>query len=490
MGEQPHVVIIGAGFGGLCMAAEVLRSGVATVSVFEEGPDVGGIWRDNTYPGCGCDVPSHLYSFSFAKYRSATTRFPRQTEILDYLRDVTQRFDLRRHIHFHSPVTAAAYDDATGKWTVTVGNGDTHEADVVVSAVGQLHRPKLPDITSKETFAGPAFHTAQWDDSVDVTGRDVAVIGNGSSAAQLIGPLAELARSVTVYQRTPNWVLPKPAAGFGPITKALLTVVPGAHAAYRAAVYVAADLALAPVISRGWSTPLLRYVASRHLSRSVTSPELQQRLTPDYPIGCKRILVDSDFYPALNRENVELVTDGIHSIVPSGVVTDDGRERSADIVVFATGFRTTEFLVPMTVTGRGGADLQQRWLDGAEAYLGIAIPEFPNFFLIHGPNTILGHNSNIFMIECQVHYVINCLRLLKQSPHSVLEVSVGAMTKYQQWLSKRIGRTVWHACNSWYKTDGGRVTNPWPAPTMRYYWMTRANPTRALELHPVRATAG
>lgn len=479
MNISTKVVIIGAGFGGLCMAAALKRAGQDSFVVLEKGHDVGGIWRDNIYPGCGCDVPSHLYSFSFEKYRSARSRYPAQPEILDYLTGVTDKYQLRRHLRTGAEVVSAEYDEIARRWTVRTAAGDTFTADVVVCAVGQLHRPKQPDITGRTDFTGAAFHTARWNPNQDLTDRDVAVIGTGSSAAQLLPHVARQARRVRVYQRTPNWVLPKPKPEFGPLTRAVFRRAPGIQSAYRALVYFAADLALTPVITKGWSFLPAEWAARWHLRRQVPDPALRARLTPDYPIGCKRIVVDSDFYPAFARENVDLVTEPISRITRDGIEVAGGRQDRADVIVYATGFRTTEFLVPMTVRGRDGAVLHDSWQAGAEAYLGIAVEGFPNFFLVHGPNTILGHNSNIFMIECQVHFIMNCLRLLP----GAVEVRSEAMRDYRDWLNTAIGRTVWPAgCLSWYKTESGRVTNPWPASTLRYRKLVRQDPTAAFSV--------
>jgi len=480
-GEHSAVAVIGAGFGGLGMAAALKQAGMDSFTVFEKGHDVGGIWRDNTYPGAGCDVPSHLYSFSFAPYRSDTVRYPGQRDILAYLQHTADLEGLRQHLRTDTEIASAEYDETAARWTLTTRRGDRHTADVVVFAVGQLHRPKLPDITGREDFTGPAFHTAQWDHTQDLTGRRVAVIGTGSSAAQLVPLVADAASQVTVYQRTANWVMPKPTADFGPLMRQAFRRVPALQSAYRAATYLAADAGLSPVVSRGWSARPVAWLARRHLRRQVPDPVLRAKLTPDHPIGCKRIIIDSAFYPALRRDNVDLVTDTIERIDATGIRTTDGTHRTADVIIYSTGFRASEFLVPMDVLGRGGARLHDRWADGAEAYLGIAYPEFPNMFLIHGPNTILGHNSNVFIIECQVHYIMNCLRLLHGA--RAIEIRAETMAAYRHWLTKALAGTVWQAgCQSWYQNPAGRVTNPWPLSTMHYRRLTRRDPRPAFHI--------
>jgi cation diffusion facilitator CzcD-associated flavoprotein CzcO len=471
---RSRVAIVGAGFGGLGLAVRLEQAGDDFV-VFEEGPEVGGIWQWNTYPGCGCDVPSHLYSYSFARYRDGTVRYPRQPEILAYLRGVADDFGIRPHLRLNTPITSAVWDDPAAHWTLTTAGGDEHIAAVVVFAVGQLHRPFVPELPGGDRFRGAVFHTAEWDHRTDLAGRDVAVIGTGSSAAQMIPRVAETALRVTVYQRTANWVIPKPGPRFDGVTRWLLRRFPGAHTAYRAVTWLVADAVGAPVIQRGWSARPVRWLARWHLRRQVPDPGLRSHLTPDHEPGCKRIVVDSDYYPALQRPNVELVTDPVDAVTPTGIDAG-GVHRPADVLVYATGFRTSEFLVPLTVRGRGGVDLQKRWQDGAEAYLGMTLPEFPNLILIHGPNTILGHNSNVFIIECQARYVMRWLELLRGDRVAV-EVKPEVMEAYRRWLGETVRRTVWQGgCRSWYMTPSGRVVNSWPTSAWRYWWVTRRDP--------------
>ncbi|GGS51331.1 flavin-binding monooxygenase [Planobispora rosea] len=472
----PTVAIIGAGFGGLCMAIQLHRAGIGSFTVFEKGDDVGGTWRDNTYPGAGCDIPSHLYSFSFERYSSWTRRYPGQPEILGYLEECADKYGLRSRIRLNTEVVSAAYDETLGRWRVRaadVAEGRESEElfDVVVSAVGQLNRPHLPEIPGMSSFAGPSFHSARWDHSQDLTGRRVAVIGTGSSAAQLIPPVAEAAGHLDVFQRTPNWVIPKPDAAFNRAARAVFHHLPFTQRVYREWIYRYAEGTLYRALAGGWSTGLLRKRALDHLHAQVPDPELRAKLTPDYPIGCKRVVIDSAFYPALTRQNVDVVTDRIVRIVPEGVETETGI-READAIVYATGFLTTEFLVPMEIAGRQGRRLHDEWKDGAEAYLGIAVPNFPNLFLLYGPNTNLGHNSIVFMIECQVRYIMGCLpHLTERGP---MEVRPEAMDTWRRALDRAMDHMVWQAgCASWYKNAAGRVTNNWPGSTPLYRRLTR-----------------
>ncbi|TDE32844.1 NAD(P)/FAD-dependent oxidoreductase [Nonomuraea mesophila] len=476
----PSVAIIGAGFGGLCMAIQLQRAGIRSYTVFERAGALGGTWRDNSYPGAGCDIPSHLYSYSFEKYASWTRRYPEQPEILAYLEHCADKYDVRRRIRPNTEVRRAAFDGA--RWQVTTapaGGGEEHtEAfDVVVMSVGQLNRPRLPDIPGMADFEGVSFHSARWNHDHDLAGRRVAVIGNGSSAAQLISRVAEQAEHLDVYQRTPNWVIPKPDATFGRPVRLAFRLVPGLQRAYREWIYRYAETTLYPALAQGWSADLLRKRALRHLRDQVPDPALRAALTPSYPPGCKRVIIDSSFYPALTRPNVDVVTDRIVRVTPKGVETTGGL-READTIVYATGFLSTEFLAPMEIVGRDGLTLAEQWKDGAEAYLGISVPRFPNMFLLYGPNTNLGHNSIVFMLECQVDHIMACLPHL--SLNGPIEVRPEAMAAWRRRLDAAMERMVWGGgCQSWYKTAEGRVTNNWPGPTTLYRRLTARPPIPA-----------
>ncbi|MFI6534270.1 flavin-containing monooxygenase [Nonomuraea sp. NPDC050547] len=519
---SPRIAIIGAGFGGLCMAIQLERAGITSYTVFEKAGEVGGTWRDNSYPGAGCDIPSHLYSFSFEKYASWTRRYPGQPEILGYLAHCADKYGVRGKIRFHTEVSAAVFDG--DHWHLTTRPCDTaaaptrtsppddpeagipgndgpradtpgndgprddrpvlgvggvriEEFEVVVAGVGQLNRPLVPDIPGMADFEGVSFHSARWNHDHDLSGRRVAVIGTGSSAAQFIPPVAGRAGHLDVFQRTPNWVIPKPDAAFGPLTRLALHFVPGLQRAYREWIYRYAEGTLYPALARGWSEGLLRNRALGHLRAQVADPGLRAKLTPDYPPGCKRVVIDSKFYPALTRPNVDVVTDRIVRITAEGVETTRGL-READTIIYGTGFRSTEFLAPIAFTGRGGQRLDERWKQGAEAYLGISVPDFPNLFLLYGPNTNLGHNSIIFMIECQVNHIMNCLPYL--ADRGPMEVRAEAMAAWSRQLDVAMARMVWgNGCRSWYKTTEGRVTNNWPGPTPLYRKLTALPPLPA-----------
>ncbi|MCM6774440.1 NAD(P)/FAD-dependent oxidoreductase [Nocardia sp. CDC159] len=462
------IVIIGAGFGGIGMGVALRNAGTTNFIITEEADQLGGVWRDNTYPGCACDVPSHLYSFSFAPYRDTRQRYPGQRQILEYLDCVAHDHKLERHLHCRTAITEATYRDDLCRWDLTTGSGGRIRADILIFAAGQLHRPHVPAIAGMAGFTGTITHTADWDHTQDLRGCDVAVIGTGSSAAQLLPHLAAVARKVSVYQRTPHWVLPKPAAEFGPATRALLHL-PGGHHLYRQAVRWGSDLVLAPIMHRGWSARPAEWLARTHLRRSITDPALRAALTPHYPIGAKRIIFDSHFYSALSRDNVELVTSRIERVTESGIKTVDNVHRNSDAIILATGFRATEFLAPTTVRGRDGMLLQQLWADGAYAFLGVAVRGFPNMYLLAGPNSFNPAGSNPTMKEAQSDYILKCLRWQKESNADALEVSALADARYRQWLDQSLAKTVWpRVTSSWYRHPNGRITNPWPATAHRY----------------------
>ncbi|MGN2636893.1 flavin-containing monooxygenase [Nocardia takedensis] len=482
------VAVIGAGFGGIGMGVALKQAGYDDFVILEKGDRVGGVWRENTYPGCDCDVPSHLYSFSFAPYRSARRRYPGQEQILDYLVGVTEEYGLTPHLRLNTTLTAATYREEHGDWDLETADGQHIRAQVVIFALGQLHRPYVPDIPGHADFAGPAFHTARWDHHHDLRGREIAIIGTGSSAAQILPEIAGIARRVHLYQRTPQWLLPKPAREFGPLSRLALQV-PGAHRMYRTALHHGADAVLAPIMHRGWSARPAQWFARAYLHRRVADRRLRAAVTPDYPIGGKRIIFDSRYYPTLARHNVTLVTDPIHRIVSDGVETVDGAHRHADVLIYATGFRATEFMVPLTVRGRGGRMLDEQWRDGAEAYMGLAVPGYPNAFLIAGPNSFTPAGSNPTMKQYQIDYIVECLRWREQLDGAAIEVGPVAMAQYQRWLRRALSKTIWTGpVDSWFKHANGRVVNPWPGTTKEFARMLHHHPAEAFTPVPRAGT--
>jgi cation diffusion facilitator CzcD-associated flavoprotein CzcO len=474
----PRVAIIGSGFGGLGMAIRLRQAGIETVTIHEKAHRVGGTWRDNSYPGAACDVPSHLYSLSFAPKADWSRRFPAQSEILDYLESLVDRFGLGPHLRLGSEVAGATFDEGRGTWTLRFSDGSTEEADVVVAATGQLNRPYVPDLDGADDFEGPAFHSARWDHDVDLTGKDVAVIGVGASAIQFVPEIAKVARTVTLFQRSVNYVAPKGDEEFSPRARRLFQRLPLVQRAYRFTIWARFEARWIWFRKGSRAAALVQRLFDRKLSPLADERLTREALIPDYPFGCKRILISNDWYPTILRPDVTVVPGPVERIEPHAVVSG-GRSHPADAIVYGTGFQSTGFLVPMTVTGRAGLDLHEQWVDGAEAHLGITVTGFPNLFLLYGPNTNLGHNSIIFMLERQISYALSCIRTLVEDDLAWLDVRAGAQEASNERLRRELDRTVWAAgCHSWYKTASGRITNNWSGPTLRY-WVRVARPNPA-----------
>jgi cation diffusion facilitator CzcD-associated flavoprotein CzcO len=464
-----RVAVIGTGFGGLAVAVRLKQAGIDDLVLFEKSDDVGGVWRENTYPGAACDVPSHLYSLSFAPKADWSRRFAPQTEIHQYLRDVARDFDVLRHIRFSTEVLAAAFDEATATWRLTLSDGGEHEADVLVAATGQLSRPSRPDVPGLDRFRGTLFHSAQWDHDHDLTGERVAVLGTGASAIQFVPAIAARTARLSVFQRSAPYVLAKPDREYTARARTAFARVPGLLRLSREGNYVTNELR-----SLGFNTePRLLFAHRarfrRHLRETVRDPELRRRLTPTDPMGCKRILMSNDWYQALQRPDVEVVTDRIAEVRELSIVTADGTEREVDTIVLGTGFAATEFLVPMRITGRDGRDLHEQWKDGASAHLGTVVPGFPNLFVLYGPNTNLGHNSILVMLEAQVGWVVQAVQELRRGRVRWLEVRREVAAAFDAWVQERLGHTVFAGgCRSWYLTETGRNTQNWPASTLTF----------------------
>ncbi len=489
-----RVVVIGAGMSGLMAAHRLDQAGVDHV-VIEKNPEVGGTWLENVYPGCRVDVPNHLYSYSFAQRRDWPQHFSTQATLLDYFRRFADDHGIRDRIRFSTEVISATFDEATQQWQVAVstpdGTTETLMADAVISAVGQLNRPKLPAIEGRDEFAGPWFHSARWDDTVKLDGQRVAVIGTGASAIQLIPEVADRAGELLVFQRTPNWFVPAPDYhdDISDETHWLMANVPNYSEWYRFWLFwrLAEGILPAAEVEPDWAgdprsvgarSDELRTLLTMYLEFQFgDSPELLAQVVPQYPPLAKRMLLDNGVWPAtLKRDDVHLITDPIERIAPDGVVTADGQLHPVDVIIYATGFEASRFLVPMQVTGRGGADLHERWGDDAHAYLGITVPDFPNLFCLYGPNTnLVANGSIIFFSECAVHYVLECLRLLVETHRRALDCRPEVEARYHEWIDAGNAKMAWGASdvNSWYKNDQGRVTQNWPFSLLEFWQRTR-----------------
>lgn len=468
------VAIIGAGFGGLGMAIRLRQAGYEDVTVFEKGDDVGGVWRENAYPGAACDVPSHLYSYSFEPKADWSRRFARQPEILDYLKHCADKYDIRRQIRFGTEVSSATFDEDTAQWHLELADGTTHRAEVLVPACGQLSRPAYPNIPGLDSFEGHVFHSATWRPEVDLAGQDVAVIGTGASAIQIVPEIAPQAGRLRLFQREAAHVIRKPDYAYPSVAHDAFAAVPGLLRASRWATYWQLE-SRALAFTR--APQLMKAVEARfrvHLHHGVPDKQLRRRLVPQSQIGCKRILISNDYYPALSRPNVELVEDDITAVDPTGLVTANGEHHRADTIVLCTGFTATDLLAPMRIRGRNGIDLNDAWSDGAEAHLGLTVSGFPNLFLLYGPNTNLGHSSVVFMLESQIRYVLQAISRIGQPQVRWIEVRPDVQRASADEVQENIKRTVWdRGCTSWYRTPSGRNTLNWPGFTFDYWRRTR-----------------
>ena len=465
-----HVVVIGAGFGGLGVAHALRRAGIMDVTILERADDIGGVWRDNTYPGAACDVPSPLYSWSWATNPDWGRRYSPQPEILDYIRRTAAADGLLDLVRTGVEVSAVEYDDATSTWQVTTSTG-TLSADLVVSAVGQLSHPVVPAVPGASTFAGPAFHSAQWRHDVDLAGKRVAVVGTGASAIQFVPGIVDRVGAMTVFQRSAPYVVPKPDQAYRPRHHRLFHRLPAIPAGERRAVYWLTEQLNGALAGESPITrPLiaaLRAAWRLQLRRQVHDPALRRKLLPDYPIGCKRILFSNDWYPALDRDHVDVVTERISGIEPAGVRTSDGALHEADALIWGTGFAATEFLAGIDVRGPGGVSLKEVWADGARAHLGLTVPGFPNLFCIYGPNTNLGGSSIIGMMEAQAGWIAQVARRIADGRAHRVAVRRDVWEAYDAEMQGRLGESVWAGCDSWY-VDGSRITTNWPGLVTEY----------------------
>jgi cation diffusion facilitator CzcD-associated flavoprotein CzcO len=469
MRDHHRIAIIGAGFSGLGMAIRLKQQGIHDFVVLERADDVGGTWQANTYPGCGCDVPSHLYSFSFAPNPNWSRTYSLQPEIWEYMRDCSRRYGVEPHIRFRCEVEEAAWDEDAQVWRIETSQGPV-TANVVVAGMGPLAEPKLPDIPGIETFKGRAFHSARWDHDHDITGKRVAVVGTGASAIQIVPAIQPRVAKLKVFQRTPPWIVPRRTdREITELEKRLYRAFPALTKIPRAVTYVARELLVLGLAKDPRLMKIPEAVALRHLRRQVRDPELRRKLTPDYSIGCKRILPSDDWYPALQQPNVELVDQGVKAVTETGLVAADGSEHEVDTIVFATGFHVTDMPIGQKVRGRGGVLLDDVWRGSPQAYLGATVAGFPNMFTLIGPNTGLGHSSMVYMIESQIRYVLDALRVMDERGLTSVEVRQDVQDAYNAELQAKMPKTVWMSgCASWYIDANGRNTTIWPDFTFRF----------------------
>jgi len=473
-GRVIDVVIVGAGFAGLGMALGLVRAGHRDFVILDADAGPGGTWRVNTYPGCACDVPSHLYSFSFRPNPAWSRAFAPQGEILRYLEDCITDYQLGPQMRFETRVVAARWDESGALWRVETATGRVYRARHLVMGIGGLSRPQIPDIRGAADFAGPAFHTARWRHDVSLSDQKVAVIGTGASAIQVVPQIVGEVARLDLYQRTPPWVLPKPDRAFTEAEKTLFERIPAAGRLMRWATYWKLEArALGFAID-----PRLMVVAKKaglkHLQAQVPDPDLRARLTPSYMPGCKRILMANDYYPAFSRNNVELHTDAIDRIGADGIYLADGTFKPADVLIWATGFQVSDLLTSLVVIGRDGQDLNARWAEKAEAYLGTMVSGYPNLFILTGPNTGLGHNSLVFMIESQVQFILSALTSRRSRGARSIDVEPTVEAAYNEDLQARLAKSVWASgCASWYLDARGYNSTLWPGFTFDFRRRTR-----------------
>jgi cation diffusion facilitator CzcD-associated flavoprotein CzcO len=470
---------VGGGFGGIAAAIELRRRGIEDFVILERGDRVGGVWRANTYPGLACDVPSALYSFSFAPRADWSRRFSPGPEIREYVEDVARGHGVLDRVRLRSDVERAAFDEAAGKWTLSIAGGEEIEADVLITACGQLSRPCIPDLPGLGAFEGEMFHSAHWNHEYDFAGRRVAVIGTGASAIQFAPAIAPEVERLTVFQRSAPWVFPKSDKPYSEREKRLFRRFPLLLRLRRLAWWAQLE-AIVPVFTRQpprTARALTAFITTVLTFFRVVQLRFDRRLIaatrPSTALGGKRVLVTSEWYPTLRRSNVDLVTEPVREIVKDGVVTAGGRHYAADVLVFGTGFTATEFLAPMEVVGRDGRQLDDAWARGAEAYLGITVPGFPNMFLLYGPNTNHGTGSALELIESQARYAAEAARILDTGAAERLEVRREVHDAFQRELHERLAGSVWATCRSWYVNEEGRVTNNWPGSQTEYRRRTR-----------------
>jgi cation diffusion facilitator CzcD-associated flavoprotein CzcO len=474
---SPSIAVVGGGFGGVGAIVMLARAGYGDVTVFEKGERVGGVWHNNTYPGAACDVPSHLYEFSFAPNPRWSRRFAPQAEIQAYLEDVARRHGVLDRIRTGTEVSAARWEEQRDRWVLDTSAG-THEADILITACGQLSVPKVPPIPGLGSFAGPAFHTAEWRHDVDLTDKRVAVVGAGCSAIQVAPAIQPIVEHLDVYQRSPGWTIPKMDYAYKERTKRLFERFPVLQRLDRAAIFAFMEVGAAGMTRHRWMMVPFRALGRRQIKKAIKDPELRRKVTPSDEVGCKRIMLTDEWYPALAKPNVELVTDRIAEVTSGGIRTADGVERAADVLVLATGFQSHGFVAPMEIVGAGGKALSEEWSEVARAYLGMSVPGFPNMFLLYGPNTNGGTGSVIYTIEAGMGHVLSALDQMRRRAASRIELRRQKAEQFDRELRDALRNTVWHSgCTSWYVDENGNDPSQWP-------WLWSAYRHRTAQLEP------
>jgi cation diffusion facilitator CzcD-associated flavoprotein CzcO len=463
-----RVAIVGSGFGGLGMATRLTKAGIDDFVVLEKADDIGGTWRENTYPGCRCDVPSHLYSYSFALNPEWSSTFSGQQEIWDYMKRVADEHGVLPHVRFGAEVRGATWDEDARRWRIDTSQGE-YTAQVLVAAPGPLHQPSIPDLPGIDRFKGETFHSAQWNHDYDLEGKSVAVIGTGASAIQFVPRIQPKVGALHLFQRTAPWVLPRPDRPLSRFERRLYRLFPPAQRAMRNLVYLVRESFMLGFVVAPRLMWFPERIATAMLRRQVPDAELRRKLTPTFKLGCKRVLIADDYYPALAQPNVDVVTAGVREVRAHSIVDADGIERQVDAIIFGTGFHVTDMQVGHMVRGRGGRTLDDVWRGSPQAYLGTSVPGFPNAFLLAGPNTGIGHTSLVYLLECQVAYVFDCLRQMVDHGLETVEVRREVCRAYNADIQQRSKGTVWlSGCSSWYLDRNGLNTTLYPDFTFKF----------------------
>ncbi|MFW0789243.1 flavin-containing monooxygenase [Gordonia sp. CPCC 205333] len=493
-GDPIHtgVLIIGSGFSGLGMGIELTKQGRSDFIILEKGDEVGGTWRDNTYPGAACDVPTHLYSYSFEPRSNWQRLWSYQPEIFDYLREVAEKYDIYKYLSFGKVAERGRWDDDEMRWHIWTADGQEYVTQFIVSAIGALHIPSIPNLPGIDEFAGRAFHSAQWDHSADLNGKKVAVIGTGASAIQFVPQIVDDVTELQLYQRTPAWVLPRENLEIPRIVRKALERVPGLRRGFRSGLYWGAEAGAYALNNRPALLKVVEIVGKRHIRKQIDDPETRRKLTPNYRPGCKRLLGSNTYYSALNQDKSAVITEGIERVTKTGIVTADGVEREADVIIYGTGFHVTDSFESLDITGRHGADLVTRFRnEGPQALHGISVDGMPNAFFLLGPNTGLGHTSIIFMIESQIRYVSEAIRMVGRRGVDAIVPRSEIQTAYNEQLQQKLSKSVWNTggCQSWYLDAHGNNRTLWPGYTWKYWLETRHVATEEYEfLNKISAT--
>lgn len=480
------VGIIGAGPGGIALGILLKQAGFRDFTIFDREDGVGGTWRINTYPGLACDVKSHLYSYSFDLNPNWSRLWSPQPEILEYFERCVEEQGLQPHLQLGTGIRSARWDEDAQRWQLTTATGERHEFNVVVSAVGLFTQPVLPELVEQEPFAGTVMHSSRWDHSVELAGRRVAVLGTGSTASQLVPELAKVAARVYSVQRSPTWILPKPDRPYSPRERWLFAHIPFAKKLYRTRLWLRSEANISVIEHGSEKTQEFTAVARRLLENSVADEQLRRKLTPDHPMGCKRLVFSSEYLAALTQPHVEVLSSPARYLRTRSLVTQDGTERDVDVVVCATGYAAADYLGEIEVTGEGGVTLRDVWRDGAHAYLGIAVPGFPNFFMLYGPNTNVGSNSVIFVLDAQARYIVRALRYLRRKGKSYVAVRPSAMANFLAKIDQWMQGTVWTTqCSNYFRAANGRVVTQWPRSARAFWQMTRRFKAADFTFEPV-----